>query len=487
METTTKPQYLSDEFTEDIFASMLPQNMYAFYSAPDSGKTTLITSKLQPYLKQSGKKALYLTSRRVILDQIKNKIDNTVLYCCTYQKLENYIDKGNTFSNNYDLIICDEAHYFVEDAQLSERTDLSFSYVNNSNAVVILMSGTPEYIECLKDQWNRPIVTLKDLNKANHNLTTVCLAPAATKRNQSEYLLEQHLERLAQEQKRIIVYDSNINDLYKLSERFKQRQDELGISVSFICSTHSKSHYKHCDKEKLDILTVTEQIDSDILFITSALNTGVSINEDYEYLFIFGNPSKTAIFQLIARVRRGKYHRKLKTVFCSVPTWSRINAMKEQYATDLLFVDDKTEWEVNRRSRRLPVYVQDAGTSQNQYTYNRMILGKIRRDVEDYKELLSHGNMEKAYQALFEDRYANITVTSLGLTLLVDLLNSYRDLPYLSKEQQDHIKELCVEHNMQSSISKINNQLNNYGYKVRLKSVQKKIRSINSHVWEIEW
>ena len=486
MEPTTKPQYLSDEFTKGTFASMIPQNMYAFYSAPDSGKTTLVIHKLQPYLKESGKKALYLTSRRVILDQIKDKIDSEVVHCCTYQKVENHIDKSSLFAGDYDFIICDEAHYFVEDAQLSERTDLSFSYVNNSPAVVILMSGTPEYIECLKDQWNRPIVTLKDLNKANHNLITVCLAPAAVKKPLNEYLLEQHLEKLVQEQKRILVYDSNINDLYKLYGEFKKKQDELGINISFICSMHNKSHYKHCDKERLDILTATEQIDSDLLFITSALNTGVSINENYEYLFIFGNPSKTAIFQLIARVRRGKYHRKLKTVFCSVPTWSRINAMKDQLATDLLFVDDKAEWELKRRSRRLPVYVQDAGTSQNQYTYNRMILGKIRKDVEDYEELLSHGNMDKAYKALFEDRYANVTVTTLGLTLLVDLLTSYKDLPYLGKEQQDRIKSLCIDHNMQSSINKINNQLHAYGYKIRLSSDQKKIDGHKCQVWYIE-
>ena len=105
--------------------------------------------------------------------------------------------------------------------------------------------------------------------------------------------------------KRIIVYDSNISDLYSLSTEYKQQASELGIKVSFICSKRNKEYSAFSDTDTLEILMDTRRIDTDLLFITSALNTGISIDEDFEYLFIFGNPSKTDIFQLIARVRKG--------------------------------------------------------------------------------------------------------------------------------------------------------------------------------------
>ena len=68
-----KSNYLSEIFTKDDFANMSNDKMYAFYSVPDSGKTTMIIKTLQPYLKESCKKALYLSPRTAINEQ--NKAD----------------------------------------------------------------------------------------------------------------------------------------------------------------------------------------------------------------------------------------------------------------------------------------------------------------------------------------------------------------------------------------------------------------------------
>lgn len=296
-------RYLSERFTEEDFASMTNDKMYAFYSVPDTGKTTLIIKVLQPFLRQTGKKALYLSPRRVICDQNLSDFDGTVIHPKTYQKLEHDLTSGCSFFEDYDFIICDECHYFVEDSAINNLTDESFDYINNSNAIVILLSGTPDYLEGIKDRWNRPIEVLAELDKTLHNVSRVCLA-SATKGG--EDLLRDELRRLVRLQKRIIVYDSNIAELYQLSTEYKQQADELGIKVSFICSSRNREFARFSDTDDRDVLLATRRIASDLLFITSALNTGISIDEDFDYLFIFGNPSKTDIFQVISRVRRGK-------------------------------------------------------------------------------------------------------------------------------------------------------------------------------------
>ena len=70
---------------------MSNDRMYAFHSVPDTGKTAMIIKVLQPYLKQSNKKALYLSHRTSIHDQNEADFDETVIHSRLYQKIEHDI------------------------------------------------------------------------------------------------------------------------------------------------------------------------------------------------------------------------------------------------------------------------------------------------------------------------------------------------------------------------------------------------------------
>ena len=475
--------YLSTFFTEEDFANMTPNKMYAFYSAPDTGKTTLITEVLQPYLIKNNKTALYLTSRCAILDQIRNKITSEAITTRTYQSIETALDSSQKVPCNYDFIICDEAHYFLEDSMLTNKTDLSFNFVNQSNAIVILMTGTPDYVNCLKNAWRRPLKVLIDLDTSNHNVTNVILAPALPKGKGGDFHLLQHLKLLVSQRKRIMVYGSNLAELRALFTQYESQQESLGIKVSFICSTHNKQYpLKDQDKETLKKLIDTEEIDTDVLFLTSALNTGISINQDFDCLFIFGCPSKTAVFQLVARVRKGSTNRQWPMIFCSVPLYHTIKTKHDSLHEQLMYVDQHDKWGSNRR--RLPPFTYE--DKSHEVVSNKMAIAKYRQDIKDYKELLSCSDMTTAYTAMFNDRYDNITIVSLGVFLLVNLLNTYSNLPYLAKEQQRDIKALCKDHNIPMSISKINEQLSFYGYNLQLQSMQKKVDAKNCQVWKVE-
>ena len=485
---------------------MCNDKMYAFYSVPDSGKTTMIIKTLQPYLKESCKKALYLSPRTAINEQNKADFDDTVIHSKTYQKLEHDIINGINFFKDYDFIICDECHYFVEDAPINNLTDESFNFINQSNSIVILMSGTPDCLNGIKSLWERPIVTLVDIDSSNHNVTKVCLC-SATK--EDELLLKQELDKLVRMKKRIIVYDSNIKDLYSLSTEYKQQASELGIKVAFICSKRNKDYSSLSDTDTLEILMDTRHIDTDLLFITSALNTGISIDEDFEYLFIFGNPSKTDIFQLIARIRKGTANRNINTVYCSVPKHNSIKCRLEGLQFDLTYLDNPIEWQTKKKSRGFPDYMQ----MRHSYMYddngnqlftpqgnpitkarpevNQMKLGKLKQDISEFSSLLNYGSMTEAYRHLFINRYNDITVTTLreeleqqGVSQLVSILEQYADQDYLTGEHQETIKTLCKEHGLLSSIGKINDLLDKHEYNFRLISKQKKTsEGRNLRVW----
>lgn len=499
---TTK--YLSETFTRDDFANMRNDQMYAFYSVPDSGKTTMIINVLQPYLKESKRTALYLSPRKVINDQNKADFDDTVIRSETYQKLET--SKAG-FYTDYDFIICDEAHYFVEDSTMNNFTEESFNFVNSSDAIILLMSGTPDYLAGINELWRRPIVTLADIDKGNHNITKVCLSPATT---DDEELLMAELDRLATMKKRIIVYDSNIKELLVLSNKYKQRAGELGIKVSFICSKQNRNYAEYCDTKGLDMLTNTRKIDTGLLFVTSALNIGVSIDEDFEYIFILGNPSKTNAFQLIARVRKGENDRRIKVVYCSVPKASSLRKRRDGMQFDLTYQKDAVEWQTKKRSKGLPdfvhmqhSYVHDANglrvlnpdrnpATTVHPTVNRMRLGKMRQDISEYSSLLQHGTLMEAYTHLFTERYADITVTTLREELefrcvhqLNAILERYADREYLEEDQQESIKSLCQDAGLQTSIGKINDLLNKHSNGFWLISKQRKVGGRNTRAWSI--
>ena len=127
---------------------------------------------------------------------------------------------------------------------------MSFNFINVSKAIIILMSGTPEYLECLNGQWRRPIVILKNLNNFNHNISTVCLS--------DEKNLTDYLQCLVNQGKRILIYDSNIADLYHLYIHYKQLEDLLGLKVSFLCSKFNKRYSRYCNEEDYQRLIDTE-------------------------------------------------------------------------------------------------------------------------------------------------------------------------------------------------------------------------------------
>lgn len=505
---TEKYRYLSEQFTQEDFANMDNSHMYAFYSVPDTGKTTMITRVLQPYLKKNRKKALYLSHRTVINEQNKAAFDNTVIHSRTYQKIEADITNDKPFFKDYDFIICDECHYFVADSAMNGQTFISFDFVNNSNAVVILLSGTPECLEAIKEHWKRPIVQLADIDRENHNLTNVCLAPVNADGN--KFLLAR-LDSLAEQGKRILVYNSNIEKLHALSEKYKCRQAELEIKVSFICSEKNERFSRYSDKEALDRLIETRHIDAHLLFITSALNSGVSIDEDFEYLFILGNPSQTDIFQLVSRIRKGKANRKLKTVYCSVPKYHSLKCRLDGLELALSYLNNPVEWQRKTHSNSFPPFMQmqysyvydDSGKPKYtpegnpetvyQRDINLMALGKYKQDIKELRAILRYGSVLEAYKQLFIDRYKNITVFTLkeeletqGVGELVCQLKEYRSLEFLDKEQQALLKTICSEHGLPVSIDKINKLLAKHGYSLQLFSRQKKRHSQKIQAWYVE-
>lgn len=113
------------------------------------GKTTFVLDIYCKYLEQIGKKVLYLCNRKKLHEQILDKINENNLgniELMTYQKFANNI-KNNQNISQYDVYVCDEAHYFLTDSGFNLYTDIPYDYIlKQDNAVVLYMSATYQNI-----------------------------------------------------------------------------------------------------------------------------------------------------------------------------------------------------------------------------------------------------------------------------------------------------------------------------------------------------
>lgn len=126
-------------------------------SPPGSGKSTFCNHFAHKQVRK-GKKVLFLSPRRVLVNQQKFEAMQSVaaqensyfreidgIYYSSYQLLEQSLLNGYDPLGSYDIIICDECHYFLSDAIFNTHTQLSMEAIlKNRKAILLFLSGTIE-------------------------------------------------------------------------------------------------------------------------------------------------------------------------------------------------------------------------------------------------------------------------------------------------------------------------------------------------------
>lgn len=217
--------YLTEQFSKQDFLSMREGNNYCFFSEPDSGKTSMIVQILQPLAEERNEHILFLYHRRSIGEQVKKKFNKNVT-CMTYQALEIQLKKQINLPY-YKYIVCDEAHYFVEDSPLNFDTEISFNYINHlNNSIKILLTGTPAPLKYAP--WLNDIVIKRDVDHTNHNVESVYLSKSAK-------AIEKEIFKRVHNGEKTIVFHSSATAAYEMSLFYQE------YNSYFICSLCNRS------------------------------------------------------------------------------------------------------------------------------------------------------------------------------------------------------------------------------------------------------
>ena len=124
------------------------------------GKSWYVKNKLYDYCKERGFKILYLLPRKVVKEEFilelkgndEGEIDKTdVIKVYTYQQIER-LDRWVS-PQQFNIIICDECHYFISDSFFNVRTERSYNRLLEyaPDAAFLFITATPKPIEAVLD------------------------------------------------------------------------------------------------------------------------------------------------------------------------------------------------------------------------------------------------------------------------------------------------------------------------------------------------
>ena len=102
-----------------------------------------------------------LSPRRVLVNQQKSQAMQSIakqaegyfqeidgIYYSSYQRLEQSLLNGFNTLGSFDIVICDEAHYFLCDAVFNPYTQISLEAIlKHRKSIILFLSGTIEDFE----------------------------------------------------------------------------------------------------------------------------------------------------------------------------------------------------------------------------------------------------------------------------------------------------------------------------------------------------
>lgn len=278
-----KRQFITEIIKEE-YKKWIKGNIILIEAGTGCGKTYFIKNELDTYCISTGQNILFLTNRNTLKKQVKNDIgNNTNITVKNYQEIEQFMLNGTLNLDNFDYVVCDEAHYFFTDASFSNKTDLFLTkLLKDKRLCKIFMTATPillkKYIknEKLTIDYNYKLkADYSYLNKV------VCFNTYET--------IDKIIEEIPKDEQ--IMLFSNAKKALEISKKY---------NGTFICSKYNKdglwNKYIEPKKEKNEkgeeVIIETENykelqniiqkgtFKNHLLCTTTALDNGINIKEN---------------------------------------------------------------------------------------------------------------------------------------------------------------------------------------------------------------
>lgn len=285
--------YVSDIITNEELDTWKPRDTILLTAGTGTGKSHFVLNSLNHYAKRKKQRVLLLVPRASIKKQFELglTIDDTHFEIQTYQWIESKFLRGQTTFADYDYIVADEAHYFLDDSTFNVTTDVSFQWIMKHSAIKIMMSATSEVLFGLIQMYVETDKIRHYQMKQNfENIEHLYVYPFDRK-NPYQYVLRQ-LRQLKAKNEKALVFINNKTEAKRLHKLFAKD------SYLF----HGGKQEDEQNEELQEILS-NEKFDKLFLITTSVLDTGVTfIDRSLKHIFLDSN-SMNSLIQMYGRKR----------------------------------------------------------------------------------------------------------------------------------------------------------------------------------------
>lgn len=321
-----KKHYISDAIGVDKYGSWLRGKKVIINAPTGTGKTTFILTELLPYCKSLHKRMLILCNRRLLKQQygfeLAGKYERYAEMAAdvdimTYQGLAESMRDYNIMKdclNTYDVIVCDEVHYFYADSDFNpEGTYMLWQKLVMAcffKTVIMITATLPEVLPLIektfKSYTNRLVREdgkFPGFEKYEYEGEIYDFQGWADYEHFFCYYIpdeETLAAELAQSQKKSLIF---IDDKYK-AEIFKKLLIKTGnVGEKDIYILNAEVMEEKLEDEVIQSLAVAHRIIPRILITTSVLDNGVSIHDADVGNVVIATDSRISFLQMIGRIR----------------------------------------------------------------------------------------------------------------------------------------------------------------------------------------
>ena len=491
---------ISDIISVEDMKSWHPDTAVFITASTGKGKSHFIKNKFYDYAKARGEKILLILHRKNCHQQFEHELTSEgkddVITTITYQTIEQRVIYEKSFNfSPYTYIVCDEYHYFLEDADFNPFTDLSFRAILQSNKIMIFLSATG--------------VDMKDY------MTSACGMPSVEYELQEE---DMHIRQLsffddmktvpAQIAQRVINAGEKAIFFIQSAEDAWELRKQLGSDAIFNCSQYNKRWHKRVDSKAVKSMLQNESFEVPILVTTSCFDAGINIKDKHVTTILVDITNVTTVIQCIGR-RRIDYTdpNDRIDVYVHVPSRKSLNGVIMGKTRNIAMADFLMENGARAFIQKYPRKIYPSLIYDNPYCsdwesfkcVNRIKYHKDLVDIHRFKSILDEPS---GYQHLIAERLRRIDPETGdylyeeidGDYMLSELLEGYITKPMLVPADREPLIQAI---NVQSGdktlrrVASLNEALErrNYPYQIVqfCTSRMENGKKVNyNHAWRVE-
>ena len=492
-------QYVSELVTDEEIKKWKVNDNIVINAGTGSGKSYFVLNKLVQHTRKNNERILLLVPRNSIMKQFEKylTLKDTHIEIKTYQWLEQRILKNAELFLQYDYIVCDEAHYFVNESAFNITTHLSFKELLQLKTKRLFLSATLGMLPMILKELNLTLVEY-NLKQTTEHISEIRFF-GKNNDTRKEYYLNALSQALHHNEK-CLVFVNDLNEAKELLAHFPE---------DAVLYYNKNNHIKLKSEslltlEQQEYMFESELLPKPIVITTSIMEMGVTLKDkQLKHIFTDGVNSDS-IIQMIGRKRPYDDMDKLVVHIRSYSgrqiagyrtqrkmNFEALHYLKETGYDAQLFL---AKYPLKKMSNRKEIYgvYETVENGQLCYVMNEMYFILLQKEVAEYDCYLKDNSLgfEKGIATHFPNVPWEVhTATKNEQASLLRFLMRFVNLPIYEQETKDKIiKEIDYKVNgrLMRSPKQLNTALLSKNIPMQIMTKRDKRRYIISNDVQIE-